>query len=133
MSIPVDARLLTQTSTDPWAKAGVMLRLSSDPGSPYYFALATPGNGMNVQYRASQDGAATSAPTLAGTLPVYLRVTRVGTIFTAYSSNDGASWNLIAGSTVTINMTGTLLAGMAVTSHNTLAISTASFDNVTIG
>ena len=129
----VDARLLTQTNTDPWAKAGVMLRLSSDPGSPYYFAMATPGNGMNVQYRASQDGAATSAPTLAGTLPVYLRVTRVGTIFTAYSSNDGASWNLIAGSTVTINMTGTLLAGMAVTSHNTLAISTASFDNVTIG
>src|SRR5207237_10797654 len=82
----VDARLLTQTNTDPWAKAGVMLRLSSDPGSPYYFAMATPGNGMNVQYRASQDGAATSAPTLAGTLPVYLRVTWVGPCFTGCRS-----------------------------------------------
>ncbi len=129
----VDARLLTQTNTDPWAKAGVMLRLSSDPGSPYYFAMVTPGNGINVQYRASQGGAATSAFSMAGTLPVYLRVTRVGTTFTAYSSSDGVSWSPILGSTVTINMTGTLLAGMAVTSHNTLVLSTASFDSVTIG
>src|SRR5207248_10997888 len=50
------AHILSQTNTSTWAKAGVMLRQSTDPGSPYYVALVTPGNGIVVQYRTTQGG-----------------------------------------------------------------------------
>ena len=40
-----------KTDTDPYAKADVTIRASSDPGSPYYEVYVTPGNGPVVQSR----------------------------------------------------------------------------------
>jgi len=54
----VSARLSSQDNTDGWAKAGVMLRASTDPGAPYYFVMITPGVGVNVQYRDGQGASA---------------------------------------------------------------------------
>src|SRR5258707_14396260 len=74
-------------NTDAWAKAGVMLRLSSDPGAPYYFVAVTPGNGILVQDRATQGGRAGWPATASGPpnpAPAYVKVTRTGTSFTAY-------------------------------------------------
>ena len=45
-----------QQATDPWAKAGPMIRATTDPGSPYYAVFVTPGNGIAVQWRAAQGG-----------------------------------------------------------------------------
>jgi len=56
----VSARISSQQNSDPWAKAGVMLRASTDPASPYYFVMITPGNGVNVQYRDGQGNSAQS-------------------------------------------------------------------------
>ena len=44
-------RSTSQANSDPWAKAGVMIRASSDPGAPYYAVFVTPGNGVVVQSR----------------------------------------------------------------------------------
>ena len=129
----VSAQVLTQTNTDPWAKAGVMLRQSTDAGSPYYAAFVTPGNGITVQYRATQGGQASQLAVIAGTAPTYLKVTSSGGSFSAYSSTDGVTWTLITGSTVTFTTTYPLLAGLAVTSHNGGALSTATFNTVNIG
>jgi hypothetical protein len=64
-------------------------------------------------------------------VPVYLRVARAGTAFTAYTSADNSAWTPVPGSTVTIGgLTGPLLEGLAVTSHNSGSLCAAVVDTV---
>jgi outer membrane protein assembly factor BamB len=127
----VSAHITSQTNTDLWAKAGVMLRQSSDPASSYYAVFMTPGNGIVVQDRSAQGGTASQLVKVTGTVPTYLEVARTGSTYTAYTSSDGITWTPVAGSGVSLSMSGPVLAGMAVTSHNGGALSTATFDTVT--
>src|SRR5260221_8849925 len=134
-SLPGDgaasAHVTSQTNTDGWAKAGVMLRASADPSAANYAVYVTPGNGISVQYRAAAGASAIQLVQLAGAVPAYLKVARAGTMFTAYTSADGVTWTPVAGSVVTLaNLSGTLLAGLAVTSHNGGALCTVTFDTV---
>ncbi|HZU77347.1 MAG TPA: hypothetical protein VFA70_11325, partial [Dehalococcoidia bacterium] len=128
---------LSNASPNPWAKAGVMLRLSNDPAAPYYAVLVTPGNGIAVQYRPTS-GASTSLVQVpyafSSSNPVYLQITRSGTTtFNAAYSTDGTTWTAIAGSTVSIPaLTGSLLDGMALTSHDTSNLITAVFDKLNL-
>jgi outer membrane protein assembly factor BamB len=130
----VSAHITSQASTDPWAKAGVMMRLTTDPGSPYYALLATPGNGIVVQYRATQGGGAQQGASIpAGTVPAYLMVSRAGNTYSAFTSSDGINWTLVPGSSVTLaNMSGSNMAGLVVTSHNGGLMGSATFDTVNI-
>jgi hypothetical protein len=128
----VSARVASQSNSSGWAKAGVMLRQSSDAGASYYAVYVTPSNGINVQYRTAAGVAAASKKTIAGVVPQYLKVSKVGTTFTAYTSSDGVTWNVVAGSSVTITMNGAILAGLAATSHNTGNLSTVVFDSVNV-
>ena len=129
----ISAQLTAQTNTDPWAKAGMMIRQSTDPGAAYYAVFATPSNGIAVQYRSTQGALAQGAGSIAGVVPTYLKVTRAGTTYTAYTSTDGVTWTAIPGSAVTLNMPGSLLQGIAVTSHNSAASCTATFDSIITG
>jgi outer membrane protein assembly factor BamB len=126
----VSAHITSQTNTGPWAKAGVMLRSTTDPGSPYFAAFITPGNGITVQYRRTQGGTTAKVATATGTVPTYLEVSRSGGTFSAYVSADGVTWTLIAGSTVILNITGNMLEGLAVTSHHAGALCTVTMDTV---
>jgi hypothetical protein len=128
----VAAQVLSQTLSDPYGKAGVMIRASSDPGSPYYAVYVTPGNGIIVQSRdAAGDNAVQPASISTGTAPVYLRITRTGTTFSAATSPDGVNWTPVPGSSLTLpNLSGAVLEGLAVTSHNTGELSTAVFNSV---
>jgi len=125
----LSTRAVSQANTSVWAKGGVMLRASTDPGSPYYAAFVTPGNGVAVQWRSTLAGA-TSQTLTPGTPPVYLEVARTGGVYSAFTSADGATWTLVPGSTVNVGLTGTVLAGLAVTSHNWGVLGAATFDNV---
>lgn len=87
----LSARVTSQTNTDVWAKAGLMLRQSADPGAPFYDVLLTPGNGVNVQYRATAGANAVQVTGTPATPPVYVRVARTGNAFTAYTSADGVT------------------------------------------
>ncbi len=128
----VSARVLSQSNTDLWAKAGVMARQGTDAGAPYYAAYLTPGNGINVQYRATSGANAVQLVGVAGSTPAYLRVGRVGNVFTTYTSGDGVNWTAIGGSSLTLALGSTLLAGMAVTSHQSGTLSTVTFDTVSV-
>src|SRR5262249_18626460 len=59
------ARVATQQNTNVWAKAGVMIRESTNPGSPYAFMLVTPGSGVASQHRLAPSINATG-PTVSG-------------------------------------------------------------------
>jgi len=124
-------RAASQSTSSAWAKAGVMLRATTDPGSPYYGVFVTPGNGVVVQWRSAQGGSSGQVAT-TGVAPVFLEVTRSGTTFSALTSTDGVTWTPVPNSSMTLaNLSGALLRGMAVTSHNTTQVSTVTFDTVT--
>jgi hypothetical protein len=126
----VSAHITSQTVTDPWAKAGVMLRRSTDVGSVYYAAFVAP-SGIIVQYRANQN-LNTNVINFPGKVPTYLKVARLGTTFSAYTSNDGVTWTPLAGSSVTLNLTGPVFAGVAVTSHSTLVLGRVTIDSINV-
>ena len=134
----ISARIVSQTNTNAWAKAGVMFRSTSDPGSPEYALLVTPGNGIVVQWRSVQGGTTSRIATIAGTVPAYLRITRTidangVTTLTAFTSPDGSTWTALAGSQITWTPaapTGAMIEGLAVTSHQWNALSTVTMDSV---
>jgi outer membrane protein assembly factor BamB len=127
----VSAQVVSQTNSDPYAKAGVMIRDSLDPGSPYYAVYVTPGNGIVVQSRDAAGDNSVQEAGIAGSTPVYLQVTRSGTTFSAATSTDGVNWTPIPGSTASLpNLSGAVLEGLAVTSHNTGQLSTAVFNSI---
>ena len=130
----VSARLASLTNTNPWSKAGIMLRADTTAGAAYYALMLTPGNGLVVQYRNAA-GAVTNQPVLLSgpAAPLYLSITRTGTTFSASTSSDGVTWTVVSGSSVALSgLTGSLLAGMAVTSHDTSQLATATFSAVNI-
>ncbi len=115
-------------------QAGVMIRQSSDPGSPYYAVLAEPGDTLSVQYRTAFDGPTTVATTTTDAgLPLYLMVQRVGDTLQAATSENGSFWTLVPGSNASVAMPAVSLAGLAVSSGTNGTAATASFSALSIG
>ncbi len=129
----VQARVVTQSNSNSQAKAGVMVRATTDPGSPEYSVVVSPGAGIKVQLRSTQGGTTTKLANPAGTVPAYLEITRTGSSFTASTSPDGVTWTTIAGSGATLALGSTVLAGLAVTSHTSGQLGTVTFDSVSPG
>ena len=63
-------------------------------------------------------------------MPVWIKMERVGSSFNGYYSTDGVKWTAMSWNPQTIAMTGTAYIGLAVTSHNTTAMTTAQFASV---
>ena len=133
----ITAKVDSLVDTDPWAKAGVMIRETLEPGSKHAYVVATPGNGVSFGWR--QFTADTSGSSTVGGIevPVWVKLTRSGDTFTAQYSTDGVVWEDFAdadGAPVAteITMTSNVTAGLALTSHNAGAVTTAEFSNVEI-
>jgi hypothetical protein len=127
-SIGAQVTSLVDTSTN--AKAGVMLRSATDPGSPEYSAVVTPGAGLKVQARWVDGGVTDTVARMVGALPTDLEVSRSGDTFSASVSSDGSTWTVIPGSTLTMSLPSTLLAGLALTSHDPGVLGSATLDRV---
>lgn len=121
------ARVTSHTNTtDGWAKAGVIIKQSTTAASPYALLAATPANGVNFQHSFNSN---TAGPTY--TLPnLWLKLKRTGNTITSFTSTDGQAWEEL--DSATINITGEVMAGVFVSSHNGSKASTATFDNVTL-
>lgn len=122
-----------QTNSNNAAKAGLMFRAGTAANAAFYFLTVTPGSGQTIGalYRATTGGSVSMPATTSGNAPVWLKVTRSGTTFSAYTSSDGQSWTALAGSTETLSsLSGTIQVGIAVTSHNTSATSMVTLDSV---
>src|SRR5579885_1492572 len=128
----ISVRVRIQTSTDPWAKAGLMLRQKSDPAAANYAVFVTPANGIVVQVRLFEGFTTYPLTTIKGTAPAYLQITRSSNTYTASTSTDGVTWTAIPGSTLTLDMPGPLMAGLAVTSHQPGLVGAVSFDDFTL-
>jgi regulation of enolase protein 1 (concanavalin A-like superfamily) len=127
----VIAHVTSVQQADVWTKAGVMIRESLAPGSRHAFMLSTPGTtkGLAFQRRVVTNDVSATTPA-NGAPPVWVKLTRTGTVITGYYSVDGVTWTQ-AGSD-TVPMTTTVFAGLAVTAHNNAAVAVATFDSVSV-
>ena len=124
------ARVESLGVTDPYAKVGVMVRDSLGAGGAHGTSLLTASHGLRFSRRLTPGGLSTSSlgPVLA--VPVWLRAKRVGTIVTSYYSTTGTSWTIIGSATIPLGSSA--YVGVAVTSHNTSALTTAKVSNVNV-
>ena len=123
------ARVAALEHIDSWAKAGVMMRESLSYEARHAFALISGARGAAFQRRVNSGGPTTSS-SKAGTVPRWIRLERLGNLFTASQSADGVSWATIASETIV--MSSTITVGLAVTSHNVVAPARATFTDVSI-
>jgi endoglucanase len=130
--LTVTTRVATQQNTNVWAKAGAMIRETTGANSSYVFVMVTPGKGLSMQYRPSTGASAVNLATTAGPVaPYWVRLQRAGNSFTGSTSTDGSTWTQLGN--ISVTMAGSVTAGLANTSHNTAALNTSTFDNVTVG
>jgi ABC-type transport system involved in multi-copper enzyme maturation permease subunit len=83
----------------PWAKAGIIIKASTRPGSAYAATMVTGSHGVRMQYDFTQD-----LPGLPGAVsaasPRWLRLTRSGDTITGYDSADGTHWAKVGTATL---------------------------------
>jgi alpha-galactosidase len=121
------ARVVSVEAIDPWTKAGLMFRNDTTAGSAFVDLFATPGNGVNMQWRTSSGGQCSASSSANITGPVWLKLARSGGTLTGYYSTNGTAWTSIGSTSVTFT---SLLGGLEVTAHNNSYLATATFDHV---
>jgi fibronectin type 3 domain-containing protein/regulation of enolase protein 1 (concanavalin A-like superfamily) len=128
-SCTIIARITSVQNINPWSKAGVMIRESTNANAANAFIAVTPGNGVTWQSRSSTGGGTGYNNTGGLSAPYWVKLVRSGTTFMGYRSPDGTNWTQQG--SATISMASTVYIGMALTSHNSSSLCTATFDNVT--
>jgi regulation of enolase protein 1 (concanavalin A-like superfamily) len=123
------ARVPSQENTHGWAKSGVMLRETTQPGAINAAVLVSNG-AVNFQWRSSTGASTFSAGGGWMTFPdIWVKLTRTGNVVSAHSSTDGVTWTQV-GTDQALTMAAGATIGLAVTSHANTVTSTATFDNV---
>ncbi len=122
------ARVDSQSGTNAWAKAGVMIRETLDPGSPNVLLSLTPGNGLSFQWRSAAAQISNYRAGPAVTAPYWVKLVRAGDVITGYASPDGQTWTQV--NNVTLPMTASVYIGLAVVSHDNTTLDSAKFSNV---
>ncbi|MGO8700957.1 MAG: lamin tail domain-containing protein [Limisphaerales bacterium] len=127
----IAARVANLTLSDTWAKAGLMARQSLAANSPFVATMATPVlNGCFLEWRGSAGSATQSGGSFPDNYPnTWLRLNRVGNLFSGYASYDGQTWTLL--SSQTIALASQLYLGFAVDSDQTNQTVTAQFLQIT--
>ena len=100
----------TQPGLVPWAKAGIIIKVSTQPGSAYAAMMVTADHGVRMQDNftgdtAGQPGAVTAQD------PRWLRLTRSGDTITGYDSADGTHWTQV-GTVALAGLPPTVQAGL---------------------
>jgi len=127
------AKVESVDNTNEWAKAGVMIRETLDPGSVHATMVVTPAQGVSFQRRPMTDAASTSANSATGTevAPYWIKIERdIAGNFAAYHSTNGSAWTM-QGAPENIMMGANVYIGLAVTSHDAALTCQAVFTNVT--
>ena len=128
----IDTQVESIENTSPWAKAGLMIRANAlDASSQHASIFVSPGNGIAFQRRVAQGGVSTNTAGPVLTAPVWLRLTRQGTMIRAmYRKNLTDAWTILK-SQIIDTLGGPVDVGLAVTSHRTNAeLATGKFKGV---
>jgi ABC-type transport system involved in multi-copper enzyme maturation permease subunit len=115
----------------PWAKAGLIIKTSTAPGSPYAAIMVTPSHGVRMQYNFTHDIAGTPGAVSAAS-PRWLRLTRSGAAVTGYESADGRHWTMV-GSADLAGLPSVVQAGLFVASPDFQQASNQQLGGSTVG
>ncbi len=129
--LPMCVQLTGLSNTSKYAKAGVALRDSQAANARTLNVVSFPTDGTQTLTRTAVGALTAHTTPFASARPIYLRVSKVGNVWTGYSSVDGATWKTISSATMAPS-TATLYAGLVVTSNNNAASTTATFTNVVV-
>src|SRR5206468_12386001 len=122
------ARVTSLQITDPWAKAGIMLRESLNLDSVNVFMTMTAQNGALFSNRGTTGRASASSAQAGVAAPYWVKLVRQGNHFTGSSSPDGFNWTQVG--TADVPMAAGAFVGFAVTAHNNTRTNLAKFDSV---
>src|SRR5271166_4368227 len=111
----------TRPGLVPWAKAGIIIKESTQPGSAYAAMMVTADHGVRMQDDYTNDTAGQPGAVSAAS-PRWLRLTRSGDTITGYDSSDGTSWTQV-GTVRLAGLPSTVQAGLFAASPAYQAIS----------
>jgi regulation of enolase protein 1 (concanavalin A-like superfamily) len=129
-NVDIVARVDSITQADQWSKSGLMIRASLNANSAHAFALVSAGKGTAFQRRKANGGESTNTTGPAARAPYWVRLVRSGTTVTAYVSSNGTSWSSLGSDTIALGTTA--YVGIATTSHNSSATTTAEVSHVVL-
>jgi hypothetical protein len=121
------AQATARGSIQPWAKAGIIVKDSTTPGSQYAAVMATASHGVQMQYNFTHSVLGSSG-TVSSASPWWLRLSRSSDTITGYDSANGSSWTEIG----TVNLSGlpsTVQVGLFVASPMAQVVN--GTDNIT--
>ena len=104
----------------PWAKAGIIVKESTRPGSAYAAMALTGRHGVRMQYDFTHDTAGRPGG-VSEESPRWLRLTRSGNTLTGYESADGRRWTKV-GTARLAGLPATVQVGLFVNSPGDLTV-----------
>jgi len=116
--------------TDPWAKAGVIFRENTSPGSKYVIMAITAHNTSVYQWRPVPDQGSHNTDGASAIIASWVRLTRAGDTFTGDISVDGKNWQTV--DHITVPMNKAVAVGLALSAHNNSVLNSTLFDHVTV-
>ena len=121
----VSVRVTGLTAVDPSSQAGLMVRESLTSGSKNVHIKAR-ANGLRLTYRTSTSGATVATGAGEANLAnCFLRLQRVGNVFTTYTSTDGQTWTKFG--SVTLTLGSTVYVGLATCAKNQTTATVANY------
>jgi hypothetical protein len=123
------ARVASVGGSQDWTKVGVMMRQTLAANSAHASIFVSLQKGIAFQRRSAAGGISTNT-SATGVAPQWVRLARAGSVVTASVSPDGTSWTEVGSDT--ISLSGSVLVGLAVTSHTTSRLATGTFDGVAV-
>jgi hypothetical protein len=125
----ITARVDDLANTSEFAKAGVMVRASTDPAAAMAILDIRPGGQLEFMARTSTGDAVNfiSGPTFS--FPAWLSLSWSAGSVRAWVSHDGQNWSFVDNASVALPSS--FEAGVAVTSHDTAQITTAHVESLT--
>jgi phosphatidylserine/phosphatidylglycerophosphate/cardiolipin synthase-like enzyme/regulation of enolase protein 1 (concanavalin A-like superfamily) len=117
------------SNTSQFAKAGVMIRESLADNAAHVVLDLRPTNDIEFMTRPATGGQTNWINGAVQAPPAWLKLTRTGSTVTGAVSGDGSTWTTVGTTTLSIS---SAMIGLIVSSQNTGALNTSTFDNVSV-
>ncbi len=124
------ARIVSFSSSDGAAKAGLMVRETLTPGAKNSFAYITRSGSGIVQHKTTTNGTVSSISSSGRAAPEWVRLVRSGDTFSGYFSADGIAWTQIGTTTTNLMAASPVSVGLAVGPRTAGTTATVVMDNV---
>lgn len=134
---PANAEIVARLKTlqGGWAaQAGLMIRETLAEGAinVFFAATALSNPTFYLNYRSTTGASETYSTTASTTLPIWMKLTRSGSTFSAYTSPDGINWTQL-GSSIALSMAQNAYIGLACSGgNNGTNVASSTFDYVSL-